>query len=393
MENKNGMTNERQKFKARFSYTDDMVTGLMAVEGARKVVDVLPLPPAGVLELKQVARQKASRGSVAIEGNPLNHREVLKAVAGSDRSPTEHAQEVRNYWRALEWLENKVNESTVITEDFIKTLHGLIMVRTGGGRRKKSMYRKGECPIVDTATRVIEYAPPRPEDVPKLMKNLTDWLNSKEAAALPGPVRASLLAHRFVSIHPFDDGNGRTTRALATAELWRSGYYMQGFISVEEFYDETRDAYYDNLQMDLPVDFYDGRHDPDHTPWLEYFIAILGRAAEEIREKAVGLYQKQRPDDAPWTTLSKRQQQLLMRLTARRANAPDDELIFVPGDVMDWFDISKQTAYDWLKEWVSDKFVQPYKAGNRIRYYSLTKDWLDLVDTVSRLSEGMNAGA
>ncbi len=375
------MTKKEQEFKARFDYSNKMVSNLMAIEGARKIVDVLPLPPAGMLKLKQVARQKSSRGSVAIEGNPFTLREVLKAVAENDRSTSDHAQEVRNYWRTLEWLENNVSESTTITENFIKTLHGLIMVRTSGRRKSKSAYRVGECPIVDTATRDIEYMPPRPKDVPELMKDLETWLNLKESDRLPGPVRAGLLAHRFVSIHPFDDGNGRTARALATAELWRSGYYMQGFISVEEFYNETRNAYYDNLQMDLPEDFYEGRHDPNHTRWLEYFISILAQATEEINEKAVALYQKQRTDDVPWAVLSKRQQQLLMRLTARRADSSEKDLIFVPGDIISWFEISKQTAYDWLREWVADGFVRPYKAGDRIRYYTLTKEWLTLVDT------------
>jgi len=376
------------KFNASFKYKNSMVTALMEIEGAKKVVDILPLPPSGVLSLKQVARQKASRGSVAIEGNPLNHREVLQAVAGTDRTPTEHAQEVRNYWRALEWLEEKVSESTVINENFIKNLHSMIMVRTVG-RRTKSSYRTGECPIVDTATRQIDYAPPTPKDVPKLMKNLVDWVNSKEASVLPGPVRAAILAHRFVSIHPFDDGNGRTTRALATAELWRSGYYMQGFISVEEFYDETREAYYDNLQMHLPVNFYDGRHDPDHTQWLEYFVAILNKATTEIRLKAEQLYKQQTIDDAPWLKLSKRQQQLLMRLVARRTDSDKEPLVFVPSDIISWFEVSKQTAHEWLKEWMSSDFVIPFNPGKRVRYYTLTNKWLDLVEDVKQLTTEM----
>jgi len=372
-------------FNARFQYTHSIVSGLMTVEGARRLVDVLPLPPAGVLGLKQVARQKSSRASVAIEGNPLNLQQAFKAIAGSDRSPSEHQQEVRNYWRALEWLEDWNSKKNIITEEFIKKLHSIIVVQTGGGRRREeSQYRHVDCPVVDTATGVIEYGPPEPKDVHKLMADLVAWLNLKEVAALPGPIRAALLAHRFVSIHPFNDGNGRTTRALATAELWRSGYYMQGFLSVEELYDERRNDYYDNLQMGLPWNFYDGRHDPDHTPWVEYFVSTLSEASEKIRIEAERLYQTQAKESAPWSELSRRQQQLLVRLTTRALDLGTSEATLTPGEIMEWFDVSKPTAHEWLKEWVAEGFVEPFNPGERTRYYILASNWRAVVEEVKR---------
>lgn len=82
-----------------------------------------------------------------------------------------------------------------------------------------SDYREEECPVVDSATGALDYAPPRPDDVPELMSGLAEWLRSPDAAELPAPVRAGILAHRFISIHPFGDGNGRTARVIATAEL------------------------------------------------------------------------------------------------------------------------------------------------------------------------------
>ena len=75
------------------------------------------------------------------------------------------------------------------------------------------------------------------------MQELVEWWLGSAAGALPGPVRAGLVAHRFVSIHPFGDGNGRTARALATTELWRAGYDMRGFLSLEEHYTANLQAY------------------------------------------------------------------------------------------------------------------------------------------------------
>ena len=90
-------------FHPRFSYTHAMVGYLGLIESARAVVDVLPLPPDQVLRLRQAARQRATRNSTRIEGNTLNSVEVGRAVMAVGKSQTEMQQEVRNYWRALEW--------------------------------------------------------------------------------------------------------------------------------------------------------------------------------------------------------------------------------------------------------------------------------------------------
>jgi Fic family protein len=357
-----------------------MAKNLGLIEAARRVVEVLPLPPDQVLFLRQAARQRSTRNSTRIEGNTLNSVEVGQAVVSVGKSHTEMQQEVRNYWRALEWIEEELEAHRAVTEDFIRELHCIVLVRGHGRRGLRSKYRTGECPVVDEATQRIDYGPPKPEDVPALMSGLVGWLQSKSAAELPGPVRAGLLAHRFVSIHPFSDGNGRTARALATTELWSSGYDMRGFLSLEEYYTANISAYYDSLQMGLPVDFYEGRHDPDHTRWLEYFLATMARAAEELRGQAIALFAPEKRPALPWEGLRRVQQQLLTKLLIRCLNGRTDSLLFNPSDIVEWYGISGVTARDWLETWRDEDFVKPAKAeAKRIRTYVLAPNWEALV--------------
>jgi len=96
-------------FQPRFSYTHAMAKNLGIIEAARAVVEVLPLPLDQVLFLRQAARQRATRNSTRIEGNTLNSAEVGRAVVAISKSPTEMQQEVRNYWRALEWRQGSKN--------------------------------------------------------------------------------------------------------------------------------------------------------------------------------------------------------------------------------------------------------------------------------------------
>jgi len=367
-------------FHPRFRYTEAMVQNFGVIEAARAVVDVLPLPPDRVLQMRQAARERSTRSSTRIEGNTLEGAEISRAVVAPGKAPSVMQQEVRNYWRALEWIEEQIEANRPESEEFIRELHAIIIVKGQGRRGQRSDYRKDECPVVDTATGSIDYGPPRPADVPELMNGLVAWWHDPATAKLLGPVRAGLLAHRFVSIHPFGDGNGRTARALATTELWRSGYEMRGFLSIEEYYTADLQAYYSSLQMGLPVSYYDGRHDPDHTRWLEYFFATMAKAAEGLREQAVTLYAPKDHENPPWEGLRRVQQQILTRLVMREVQKKTDTTVFTPGDVADWFGVSANTARDWLEKWMEEGFIHPERAGvQRIRSYVLAPYWADIL--------------
>ena len=169
-------------------------------------------------------------------------------------------------------------------------------------------------------------------------------------------------------------------RALATTELWRSGYEMRGFLSIEEYYTADLQAYYSSLQMGLPVDYYEGRHDPDHTRWLEYFFTTMAKAADGLREQAETLYAPQVRENPPWERLRRVQQQILTRLVMRGDQKKSDATVFTPGDVGDWFGVSANTARDWLEKWMGEGFVFPEKAGvQRIRNYVLAPGWAEIL--------------
>ncbi len=267
-------------------------------------------------------------------------------------------------------------------------------MRGRGRRGSKSEYRITECPVVDTVTRAIDYGPPEPGGVPALMRELVDWLSSTATAELSAPIRAAILTHRFLSIHPFNDGNGRTGRLLATAELWRSGYRMRGFFSFDEYFNADRDRYYRSLQMGLPVNFYEGRHDPDHTPWLLYFVETMARAADELQAKAKSLYQGAAPDALPWEELPRRSQQLLTRFLARVLDGVENPFVISVSDVASWFEVSDKTAREWLQEWTAGSLIYPILAGSgaRVRSYALVEEWISACFKI-RESVSENSGS
>ncbi|HEY9791856.1 MAG TPA: Fic family protein [Candidatus Obscuribacterales bacterium] len=359
----------------------------MKIEAARAVIDLLPLPPDFGLLLRHEAFERSTRNSTAIEGNRLQQEAVRRAVVAGEKTEEEQEQEVRNYWRALDRIEDHAADSTTISEAFIKELHRVVIIRGAGRRGSQSEYRIMECPVVDSVTKRIDYGPPEPNDVPPLMAELVGWLNSSEASRLPAPLRAGLLTHRFISIHPFADGNGRTGRLLATTELWRSGYKMRGFLSFDEYFNADRQRYYSSLQMGLPVNYYQGRNDPDHTPWLQYFLDTVATAASRLHERARDMHSAA-SEPAVWESLSRREQQVLTRLLGG-VLAGEHQLEIRPTDVEEWFGVSDRTAREWLNEWVEHEFVEPVAsgAGVRIRAYRLTARWRQLLEEATHVRE------
>ena len=108
------------------------------------------------------------------------------------------------------------------------------------------------------------------------MRDLVAWLNN------PGqmhPVLASGIAQfQLVHIHPFIDGNGRTSRLLSTLYLYRAGYDFKRLFTISEYYDRDRDAFYAALQSVREANL-------DLTQWLEYFVAGLVTQLTEVKER------------------------------------------------------------------------------------------------------------
>lgn len=371
-------------YAPRFHYTDRIVRDLMRIEGARAVVEVLPLPPDIGLRLRQEARSRSTHHSTRIEGNRLQETAIPGAVLHPATRRTPDEVEVRNYWRALEWIELQCEDpAVVISEETIQTLHPIILPPPQGRPPKKSPYRTQEVGVIDSQRGDYEYMAPEPRDVPALMRNLGEWIAGQSARDLPGPIRAAILAYQFLTIHPFMDGNGRTSRALATMELWRSGYGMRDFLSIEEHYTRDIARYYSMLQMGLPANYYQGRNDPDLTPWIGYFCESLSNAAADVRLRATSLYRSTHEQASyPWERLTRLQQQLLSRslsLAIEGRRPPT----FRPAEVADWFGVHDKTAIEWLQEWRAEGIVLPASGELRVRLWKLGPEWEDLVMRVA----------
>ncbi len=177
-----------------------------------------PLDPAIVRNLREDLIVRWTYHSNAIEGNTLTLQETKVALEGitiGGKSIREHLEAV-NHKNAILLLEDLVQKNEPLTEWTIKSLHQLIL--KGIDDDNAGRYR-----TVNVRISGAEHLPPDQVRVPELMESFITWYQT-EAMALHPVERAARVHSDFVKIHPFADGNGRTSRLLMNLELLKAGY-------------------------------------------------------------------------------------------------------------------------------------------------------------------------
>jgi Fic family protein len=149
---------------------------------------------------------------------------------------------------------------------------GMSAITVGGWRDDKT----GPMQVVSgpLGKEHVHYEAPKAERLDREMKSFLEWFSDKPI----DQVLAAALAHLwFVTIHPFDDGNGRIARAIADMALARSEHSPRRFYSMSAQIRLERNVYYDILERTQ-------KGTMDITPWMEWFLACLGRAIDGARE-------------------------------------------------------------------------------------------------------------
>lgn len=221
------------------------------------IVDVTWLP-----QLQQNTNIRLAHSSTAIEGNPLSLTQVEAVARGEHLSYQKiPEQEVRNYLKAMKWIWKKKPKSrSLISENELFRLHQILtqdILPKGHSGKYKNRPNK----VVNYKGDVV-YVPPGPEKAKKLTQELLNWMN-QESHVIHPIIASGIAHHRLVSIHPFTDGNGRISRALALWILYVRGFDTQHILALDEYFWNDRPKYYLKIQQARDLD-------DDLTYWLEY---------------------------------------------------------------------------------------------------------------------------
>ncbi|CAO5675871.1 MAG: hypothetical protein HEEMFOPI_01158 [Holosporales bacterium] len=349
----------------------------MRIEAAKEKVALLPVNPTVLASLRETAKLYTTHYSTMIEGNQLKPDEIKEVIELQGHFPGKERDEheVKGYYAALAQLEQYASQNHPVSEKIIQTLHALVMhggrslgVGSSDGRMriKPTPYRDGQNVIKDSGTGTIVYMPPEAKDVPGLMRNFVSWI--KENEELPCPIVAGIAHYQFATIHPYYDGNGRTSRLLTTLILHLGGYDLKGLYSLEEYYAKNLFGYYRAISIGPSHNYYFGREESDITPWMEYFIEGMAFAFEKVVAQMIESNEKGEKDHSHvLRTLDPKQ-----RKTLELFKGYD---VVTAKQIGDLFGFQPRTHAALCKKWVEGGFLEIVDASNKGRKYKLAEPY------------------
>ncbi len=203
-------------------------------------------------ELRQVATIQSIGSSTRIEGATMNDEEIrslLKSMKVT-KLKSRDEQEVVGYFEALDLVYS--NYKTIpLTENYIKQFHGILLKYSEKDVRHRGKFKNFPNKVVanypDGKQKVI-FNTTEPHLVDKEIQEVLEWTNDQLASGTIHPLMIiPLFIYEFLSIHPFQDGNGRLSRLMTTLLLLRQGYSFVPYVSFENIIERRKKEYYEVL--------------------------------------------------------------------------------------------------------------------------------------------------
>lgn len=235
-------------------------------------------------KLVELSKIQSTGASNAIEGIRTTDIRLKKIVNEKTTPKNRNEKEITGYRDAL----NIIHESfqyIPLTPNYILQLHKVLCgkndeVSYGGKFKNNQNYISATDEKGNTYTL---FTPVSPFETPIAMQNLCDEFNKAMDSHEVDPlILIPIFIHDFLCIHPFNDGNGRMSRLLTTLLLYRSGYYVGKYISLEFKILKLKDIYYDAL-YDSQKGWHEEKDDP--TPFVSYLLNIIEMAYDDFENR------------------------------------------------------------------------------------------------------------
>jgi Fic family protein len=256
-------------YKPNYHITDGLLNIIAQIEAVRSKVSTSYILPEREIEMRYRATVEATHSSTSIEGNPLNLKQVAKVL--SDKTPLTRHQyaeiEVKNYKKAIDFINKRKQAGGKMKTQDVLAVHkivtaGLLAEEKVGNWRKNPVY-------IENHQEKVLYTAPAARNVRREVEQLLEWLATKSADVHP-VIAAAIFHLQFVSIHPFADGNGRSTRILTMLYLSLRAYDFRSALVLDSYYSTDKKAYYNALHS-VQGDNYFTAASADLNPWIKYF--------------------------------------------------------------------------------------------------------------------------
>ena len=242
--------------------------------------------------IKKVSTIESIGSSNRIEGNTLSDEEIEKFLSRVTKKSfkSRDEEEVAGY---ADLMNTIFDDYSVIplTENYIMQLHQILLRYVGKDERHRGKYKKLSNSVAafdQTGKEIgIVFNTASPFDTPRFMEELVEWTrkNLDDPLIHPLIVIGIFIVH-FLAIHPFQDGNGRLSRALTTMLLLKKGYAYVPYSSMEAVIEANKEGYYRALRR-TQRRIWSGK--ADYEPWLSFFITTLQKQKRHLEDKIASM--------------------------------------------------------------------------------------------------------
>ena len=246
------------------------------------------LAPERLAVLKRVATIESIGSSTRIEGAKLSDAQVEEVLGRLEQQAfvSRDEQEIAGYAEVMDALFDAWADIS-LTENYLKQLHAMLLRHSTKDVRHRGEYKTlpNNVEAFDATGKSIGviFQTAAPFDTPFRMQELVAWTREALADRAWHPlIIIGLFIVVFLEIHPFQDGNGRLSRALTTLLLLQAGYSYVPYSSLESVVEANKEAYYLGLRRTQGTL---AHSEPDFEPWLLFFLRSLKKQKDRLADK------------------------------------------------------------------------------------------------------------
>lgn len=264
---------------------DSEIMGYIAAiyKESGKQEQYLKQKPKELEKLVEIAKIQSTEASNAIEGIVTTNTRIRQLVEEKTAPRNRDEQEIAGYRDVL----NTIHESfdaIPITMNYILQLHKMLYSHwnnpLGGQTKNVQNYISATYPNGHTE---VLFTPTAPYETPEALNRICEEYNRVIGNLELEPLIAiPTFIHDFLCIHPFNDGNGRMSRLLTTLLLYRSGFYVGRYISLETKIAQNEDLYYDALRRSQ-YGWHEGTE--DKLPFIKYILGTILAAYKDFDDR------------------------------------------------------------------------------------------------------------
>lgn len=273
---------------------DSELLGLIAAiyKEAGKQEMYLKQRPNELEKLVEIAKVQSTEASNAIEGIVTTNTRIKQLVAEKTTPKNRNEREIAGYRDVLSIIHESF-DTIQITQNYILQLHKILysQMKNPLAGRTKNVQNHISASYPDGHSEVL-FTPLAPYETPQALDMICNEYNrvigNMELETL---IAIPVFVHDFLCIHPFNDGNGRMSRLLTTLLLYRSGFYVGKYISLEAKIADNKDLYYEALRASQEG-WLEGNDDP--VPFIKYLLGTILAAYKDFEER-FSLVEEKRP--------------------------------------------------------------------------------------------------